>query len=42
MAVISQQFKHFKERAEKGITQLSEEELHWRPGQESDSITILI
>ncbi|MGE7875082.1 DUF1572 family protein [Bacillus paramycoides] len=36
------QFKHFKERAEKGIQQLSEEELHWKPSGESNSIAIII
>lgn len=35
------QFKHFKERAEKGIQQLSEEELHWRPSEESNNIAII-
>jgi uncharacterized damage-inducible protein DinB len=36
------QFKHFKERAEKGIKQLSDEELFWKPSEESNSIAILI
>ncbi|MBM7602583.1 hypothetical protein JOC75_000553 [Metabacillus crassostreae] len=36
------QFKHFKDRAEKGIQQLSEEELHWEPSEESNSIAIII
>lgn len=36
------QFKHFKERAEKGIQQLSEEELHWKPTEESNSIAVII
>jgi hypothetical protein len=36
------QFKHFKERAEKGIQQLSEDELHWKPSGESNSIAIII
>jgi hypothetical protein len=36
------QFKHFKERAEKGIKQLSEDELHWKPSEESNSIAIII
>lgn len=36
------QFKHFKERAEKGIQQLSEEELHWKPSEESNNIAIII
>lgn len=36
------QFKHFKERAEKGIQQLSEDELHWKPSEESNNIAIII
>lgn len=36
------QFKHFKERAEKGIQQLSEEELHWKPSEASNNIAIII
>ena len=36
------QFKHFKERAEKGIQQLSEVELHWKPSEESNTIAIII
>lgn len=36
------QFKHFKERAEKGIEQLSEVELHWKPSEESNTIAIII
>lgn len=36
------QFKHFKERAEQGIHQLSEEELFWSPNEESNSIAILM
>lgn len=36
------QFKHFKERAEKAIQQLSEEELHWKPSEESNNIAIII
>lgn len=36
------QFKHFKERAEKGIEQLSTEEVNWKPNEESNSIAILI
>ena len=30
LEIIKEQFKHFKERAEKGIQQLSEDELHWK------------
>ncbi|KAB2334429.1 DUF1572 domain-containing protein [Cytobacillus depressus] len=36
------QFKHFKERAEKGIQQLSEKEFHWKPSEESNNIAIII
>ncbi|MRX73879.1 DUF1572 domain-containing protein [Bacillus lacus] len=36
------QFKHLKERAESGIQQLSEEELHWKPSEESNNIAIII
>jgi hypothetical protein len=39
---VIQQFKHFKERAEKGIQQLSDEELHWKPSEESNNIAIII
>jgi hypothetical protein len=42
LTIIIEQFKHFKERAEKGIQQLSEEELHWKPNEESNSIAIII
>jgi len=34
--------QHFKERAEKAFKQLSEEELHWKPSEESNNIAILI
>ncbi len=36
------QFKHFKERAEKGIQQITEDELYWIPSEESKSIAIII
>jgi uncharacterized damage-inducible protein DinB len=42
LTILIRQFKHFKERAEKGIQQLSEEELHWKPSEESNNIAILI
>lgn len=42
LLIIIQQFRHFKERAEKGIQQLSEEELHWKPSEESNNIAIII
>lgn len=42
LKIVLNQFKHFKERAEKGIQQLSEDELHWKPSEESNSISIII
>jgi hypothetical protein len=42
LSIVIQQFKHFKERAEKAIAQLSEEELHWKPNEESNNIAIII
>lgn len=42
LTIVNWQFKHFKERAEKGISQLTEEELHWKPNDESNNIAILI
>jgi hypothetical protein len=36
------QFKHLKKRAEDGIRQLSEDELHWKPSEESNNIAIII
>lgn len=40
--IVIQQFQHFKERAEKAIVQLSEDELHWKPNEESNSIAIIL
>jgi len=40
--IVTQQFKHFKMRAEKAFKQLSEEELHWKPSEESNNIAIII
>ncbi len=42
LSIVIEQFKHFKERAEKAIAQLSEEELHWKPNEESNNIAIII
>ncbi|MBW8349235.1 DUF1572 domain-containing protein [Bacillus sp. IITD106] len=42
LTLVIGQFRHFKERAEKGIQQLSEEELHWKPSEESNSISVII
>lgn len=36
------QFEHIKKRAEKAIDQLTEQDLHWRPNSESNSIAIII
>lgn len=41
LTIVIQQFKHFKERAEQAMAQLSEEELHWKLNEESNSIAIL-
>jgi hypothetical protein len=35
--IIKQQFEHFKERAEEAIEQLSEQQLHWKPNEESNN-----
>jgi hypothetical protein len=40
--IIKQQFEHFKERAEEAIEQLSEQQLHWKPNEESNNIAIII
>ena len=42
LSIIIQQFQHFKTRAEQGIHQMSEEESHWRPSEESNNIAIII
>jgi hypothetical protein len=42
LSIIIQQLQLFKVRAEQGIQQLSEEELHWRPSEESNNIAIII
>ncbi|MEI5908755.1 DUF1572 family protein [Bacillus spongiae] len=42
LTMAMEQFKQFKERAEKGIQQLSENELHWNPSEESNSIAVII
>lgn len=36
------QFEHIKKRVEKAIDQLTEQDLHWRPNSESNSIAIII
>ncbi len=36
------QFEHIKKRAEKLWIELTEQDLHWRPNSESNSIAIII
>ncbi len=42
ISIISEQFSHFKLRAEGAFNQLSEEEYHWKPNEESNSIATII
>ncbi|MBE1554203.1 DUF1572 family protein [Sporosarcina limicola] len=42
IAEVITQFTHFKERAELAFRQLTEDELHWKPSGESNSISIII
>ncbi|WP_318618292.1 DUF1572 family protein [Sporosarcina sp. YIM B06819] len=42
LTIVNTQFAHFKERAELAFTQLSDEELHWKPSEESNTIAIII
>ena len=42
LSVVVDQFRHAKKRAEKGIAQLDEQELHWRPNEQSNNIAIII
>ncbi|MGM0789769.1 MAG: DUF1572 family protein [Bacillota bacterium] len=42
LTIVIEQFKHFKERAEKGIQQLSEDEIHWKPSEDSNNIAIIL
>lgn len=42
LRITIEQFRHFKKRAEDGMQQLSEDELHWKPSGESNTIAILI
>lgn len=42
LSIVVLQFKHFKERAEEAIDQLTDEELHWKPNEESNSIAIIM
>ncbi|KAA0547082.1 DUF1572 domain-containing protein [Bacillus sp. BGMRC 2118] len=42
LTMVLSQFTHFKERAEKGMRQLSEEDWHYKPSEESNSIAIIV
>ncbi|MBM7578591.1 DUF1572 family protein [Jeotgalibacillus terrae] len=42
LSLSSAQFHHFKERAEKGLAQLSDEELYWRLNEASNSIAMIM
>ncbi|MEK5037698.1 DUF1572 family protein [Sporosarcina sp. FSL K6-3457] len=42
LSIVITQFAHFKERAEQAFSQLSNDELHWKPSEESNSIVIII
>ena len=42
LTIIISQFTHFKERAELGFKQLTDDELHWKPSGESNTIAIII
>lgn len=42
LSVTVDQFRHMKKRAEKAIAQLDEQELHWRPNEQSNNIAIII
>lgn len=42
LLIATQQLKHLKKRAEEGLQQLSDEELHWKPSGELNSIAIVL
>lgn len=42
LSIVISQFTHFKERAELGFKQLTDDELHWKPSGESNTIAIII
>lgn len=42
LSIVITQFAHFKERAELAFNQLSEDELHWKPSEESNTIAIIM
>lgn len=42
LTIVVSQFTHFKERAELAFKQLMDDELHWKPSGESNTIAIII
>ncbi|MGF2617490.1 DUF1572 domain-containing protein [Rossellomorea vietnamensis] len=42
LGVVIKQLEALKSRAEEAFTQLSDEELHWKPSSESNNVAILI
>ncbi|MDQ0178564.1 DUF1572 family protein [Bacillus chungangensis] len=42
LSVTVDQFHHMKKRAEKAIIQLDEQDLHWKPNEQSNNIAIII
>lgn len=42
LTIVISQFTHFKERAELAFKQLTDDELHWKPSGESNTIAIVI
>ncbi|MDC2865024.1 DUF1572 family protein [Bacillus sp. BP-3] len=42
LSTVLSQFIHIKERAEQAIAQLTEQELHWQPNEESNSVAIIM
>ncbi|ENQ3107782.1 Protein of unknown function [Bacillus sp. 491mf] len=42
LSTILSQFIHIKERAGQAIEQLTEQELHWQPNEESNSVAIIM
>lgn len=42
LSTVLSQFIHIKERAEQAIEQLTEQELHWQPNEESNSVAIIM
>lgn len=42
LSVVIDQFRHVKERAEKAIAQLDEQDLHWKLNEQSNNIAIIL